>query len=121
MRNLSYSLRFCPLPRRKISDVNSLSFCLDTKERKNQFLIEDVHLGSARCPLSESSGAERHFYQTSSAFLYRLRLDPLRRGGGGSSSSLLPIETKKKNENQLFFNSISNVNSFSCMISCVTK
>ena len=22
--------------------------------------IKDVHLGSARCPLSESSGAERH-------------------------------------------------------------
>jgi hypothetical protein len=26
-------------------------------------LIEDVHLGSARCPLSESSGVERHLNQ----------------------------------------------------------
>ena len=26
-------------------------------------LIKDVHLGSARCPLSESSGAERHLNQ----------------------------------------------------------
>ena len=38
----------------------SLFFCLDTKERKNQFSIEDVHLGYARCPLSESSEVERH-------------------------------------------------------------
>jgi hypothetical protein len=39
----------------------SLSFCLDTKERVTR---PSTPLG-ALCPLSESSGAERHFCQTS--------------------------------------------------------
>jgi hypothetical protein len=71
-------------------------------------LIEDVHLGSARCSLSESSGAERHLNQTTHRNVIPKRytetsvLFGIANASKFSSSSLLPIETKKKTKINYF-------------------
>ncbi len=65
----------------------SLSFCLDTKERKNQVSIEDVRLKFFIDRYTKRVISKA--YQTTSAFRYRLRLKIF-------FTLSLPIETKKK-------------------------
>jgi len=69
-----------------VSKFFSLSFCLDTKELKNQVSIEDVRRKFLldRYTKRVISSA----YQTTSAFRYRLRLEIF-------FILSLPIETKK--------------------------
>ena len=73
-----------------LSDKNrtffSLSFCLDTKERKNQVSIEDVRLKFLIDRYTKR--VISYAYQTTSAFRYRLRIEIL-------FILSLPIETKK--------------------------
>ena len=78
----------------KYRTLFSLSFFLDTKERKNQFSIEDVRqkFFIDRYTKRVISCA----YQTSSAFRYRLRLEIF-------FILSLPIETKKKRIASNFF------------------
>ena len=75
--------QYCPIKNRTLF---SLSFCLDTKERKNQFSIEDVRLKFLidRYTKRVISWA----YQTTSACRYRIRFKIF-------FILSLPIETKK--------------------------